>query len=146
MKGEGQMELRGPIRERILPVETMARWLIENGTDLGSEAAVMVDLRRGAFTHTDIDAAMDAAIDRARAIRQDTDTPLTILRDLVACAAIFACVFVWALPAKAAAEPVIDHSPTGYALTVLCMLVLIASLCACALMKGRATRSSGREG
>jgi hypothetical protein len=125
------MQNQGPVREHIVPTETMARWLIENGTDLGSEAQVIIDLRRWGFSAEDIDAGMDGAIDVARAIKQDTDTPLKIARDLAACAAIFAGVFVWALPARAAgfsspAEAIAYETAASFYEAVVLLVVIAA--------------------
>jgi hypothetical protein len=59
-------QLRQRFENAHIPVATMAAVLATSDTDLGDERAIIRDLRQAGFSHGDILAGMDEAIEIAR--------------------------------------------------------------------------------
>lgn len=94
------------IRTRIIPVESMARRLAGyRPQDRATPEAAMLLLHQECYHPDDIAAGIDAVmarvgdVARAAASERPIARAIAVGRDLAACAAIIACVAVWALPA-----------------------------------------------
>ena len=97
-------EPRVPRRERIPPIQSMAQTLVDLRADLGDECACAEALSGRHFFASDIAAFLEAAIERAREMKARSDTTFCIVRDLAAVAIFLMAVFLWSLPARAAAS------------------------------------------
>jgi hypothetical protein len=112
-------------RERVVPWATMGVRLAQSGADLGNETACVRELQRSGFLCRDITDGLDQAIDRARELRAQTDTPLAMMRDLAAVGLLVCAVFVWAAPARAATEGPLSPSTGAWFLGIVALVALV---------------------